>query len=270
MGPLDRSVKPAGAGATAPKEFNIGSIMNYGSMAAGIAQNAMAKKPALVKPIKYKSFIRPARGNEDATQRGLNAIEQEGSKATRDINTNTGSSLSANTAGRLGIMDRLIKSKSDVLGKNAEVQRNDQMRVDGQINQDLQMNTAQENQFNLQNNDREYREWAQRKAAGNASIQSAINYGTEKAADMTNKSIAERQANQGIGMKGQAAVDAERNTYIMRGQEHLFTPEREQAIRDAYSKYETENYPKREKGGIIKKFKSGGSMKKLKYRKKKC
>lgn len=227
-------------------------LLNAGLGIAGAISYATAKRPNLPGPGKFQSLIMPAQGMSEASKRfAQNQIASQSAQltnpATSDPRLNAQIKLQANYNANQAL--------SNLAVQDAEMMRQDQYRVNQQLNQDALMNFQNEQAYKQQKFALDNDAYQQRRQQGQAMAQSAINYENQRAADMQNKRIAENNANQQLGILSEQAILSDNANRRINYQPQL-TPEQEAAMRQRYGIYQTNNYQKPMR------FRLGGMMSK--------
>lgn len=171
---------------TNPKSFDQDKWMNNAMGAYSAISLATAKKPVLEKPKRFNMAIRPAQGDEGMVSRSFNEIDSAVRGGQGQLAQRTGSDLSSYVQGATAMTDNAAKAKAGVLGANAQLKRQDETRMFGEMNQEKQANWSSENQFIQEQNADNRATYAQRVGGANAAVSQSLNYGVQKRADEKN------------------------------------------------------------------------------------
>ncbi len=227
-------------------------LLNAGLGLAGAISFATAKRPNLPGPGKFQSLINPATGMSEASKRfAQTQIAANTAAATKPMT----SDARLNQQAKLQANYNANQALSNIAVQDAEMMRQDQMRVNQQVNQDSLMNFQNQQAYNQQKFALDNEAFQQRRAQGQQMVQSAINYENQRAADMANKRIAENTANNQVNMFAEQAIMSE-NANRRIAYKPQMTPEEEAAFRQRFSSYNTNNYQRPMR------FKLGGTMSK--------
>jgi hypothetical protein len=249
----------AGSSTAATTNSTGRGIADYANLALGaygLASTLSAKKPTLERPRDYRSVIKPATGDETLLTNTNNAIASGANTARRNLRQYAGSNTSGYVQGALAINDQENKARTQALGTNAAIYRGEQDRVYGQLNADKQFNHNAKRQYDEAMYSQKLNEWAGRQQQGQAMLQNSLNYEQQRSADIANKGVAERQANQRVDLMGEGMLYDQATKLVINGDfpsvaaamEHL-----RQTKAGGLDKYKTFNYQgKRRYGGLVK------------------
>ncbi len=220
-------------------EANLLRLVNAGLGVAGTMSYATAKRPVVPGPIKFQSATIPVTGLTEASKRGAqNQIAQQTLQAAQMANT---SDNRYNTAVKLQANYNANQALSNLAAQDSEVyQQNLKQSVD-QKNQDAFINMQNEQAYQQQKFETDSQAYQQRRDMGTQMAQSALTYEVQRNADLQNKRTLENQTNQQLGMMAEQAIIQANTSRIVAGQPVL-TPDEENAIRQKYRQYATQNY----------------------------
>jgi hypothetical protein len=171
------------------KEFDKDSAINTGLGLYGAASLLTAKRPKAKSPEEISLNIRPAQGDEDMVSRSNKEINESVRQGTAMLRSRTGSDVQSYVQGATAMIDNAGKAKASVLGQNAQLKRQDEVRMSAEINQGKQIDFSAKDQFRREQNFVNEQAYAQRVGGAQAAVNNALNFGIQKRAGDKNQAV---------------------------------------------------------------------------------
>lgn len=176
------------------------SLINNAMGAFGAASLLTAKRPKLERANRFSMAIRPATGDEGMVSRSFNKIDQATRAGAGQLRNRTGSDLTSYVQGVTAMTDNAAKAKSDVLGANAQMKRQDENRMFGEMNQERQINLNLDEANRRESNIQNEQMYLNRVQGAQAALNNSMNFGVQKRANQTNNQIQLNMANKRLEM----------------------------------------------------------------------
>lgn len=177
------------------------AVSAVGSFSEGLKYNPNADKPKLFTP-----FVRPSVGDPNL-DRHLRDIDQKNASARRAIRDTTGSDTNAGTRGILAANEQAEGVKSKVYGQHATLIEQQEQQAAATINQGKQFNVSNENRFRERRQDRDVEDTRRVREAAKESLESGIEYASDRDAFYRDAAVKEKQGNARIDMVRQKQKD---------------------------------------------------------------
>lgn len=180
--------------------MDTGSVLNTAMGAYGLISGLTNKSPRVPMFQKLQSRIRPASGDYDTLQRNLNSADSNYGSMVRTLRNNAGSDKTTFIRGLLGANQFRNQAKGQAYAADSAIRIQDRQREDYQKMAEDQYNNQGVNQYFQNKFAWDAQRWQNRAQGSQAMLNSALNYGEQRRANMYNNQIAEKQANSTLGM----------------------------------------------------------------------
>lgn len=180
--------------------IDVGGALNTAMGAYGLISGLTNKSPRVPMFQKLQGRIRPAMGDPDTLQRNLNSADSNYGSMVRTIRNNTGSDKTTFIRGLLGANQFRNQAKGQAYAADSAIRIQDRQREDYQKMAEDQYNNQGVNQYFQNKFAWDAQRWQNRAQGSQAMLNSALNYGEQKRANMYNNQIAQKNANAQVGM----------------------------------------------------------------------
>lgn len=193
------------------KPFDKDSAINTAMGLYGAASLLTAKRPKLERPNRFNMAIRPAMGDEDMVSRSMNSIDESVRGGAGDLRARTGNDLTSYVQGLSAMTDNATRAKSDVLGTNAQIKRQDENRMFSEMNREKELNLNLDEGYRREKNILNESIYNGRVQGAQAAVNNSLNYGVHKRADEANNNVNLKMANRRMEFLIQAEISKMKN-----------------------------------------------------------
>lgn len=181
--------------------MDMGSVLNTAMGAYGLFSGLTNKSPKVPVGEKLNSGIRPMMGDYDTLARNLKSINSNYGSMGRSLRNNAGSDKTTFIRGMLGANQFRNQAAGQAYLADSQIRVQDRQRVDYQKMAQDQYNNQLVNQYHQNKFAWDAQRWQNRALGSQRTLDSALNYGEERRANMYNNEIALKKANAELGMQ---------------------------------------------------------------------
>ncbi len=175
--------------------MDIDSALNTGMGLYGAGMALSNKSPTVPDFTKARFRIRPGSGDYDSLQRNLNAADSSYSSMRNTLRDNVGSDRTTYIRSLLGAGQFRNQAQMQAVNTDAGIRIQDRQREDAMKMAEDQYNIQGINQQSQQKFGWDAQRWQTRNAGAQAMVNSSLNFGAQKRANMYNNEMAEKSAN---------------------------------------------------------------------------
>ncbi len=193
--------------------ISTGDLIAGANGVSSLIQGLSAKKPKAYKAKPFSASIRPAAADLDSLQRAKNSIAESATGAVNEVKKIAGSDGNKAIQGILGVHANTNKATGEAEAKASKEYIADQNRVGEQKTLESQINNQNQNHAGMINNQNAIATRNGKIEAMNSGLESTANYFIAKDADVRNKAVATKQADQAVKLGYDATRAQTEQTY---------------------------------------------------------